>query len=550
MSGGIKIPEVPAKLSERFVGDAMPGQEESLYDIPRPLYDTTRPTITHRTFLEEAVDDEIAESDSPIPAPPSEMLVYPVPKDQDVTKPEVQSPVDMYSGVTSFFVKKPVIADVKIIKHEPGGSAVVGKTNRFLTPPEGTSSKESWSAEAINRLEILSNLQDEDLSFRFRNRTSTFVNPTSPHAKQSVYIDLGEYQTLLKHDVLTEEEVSETGSDDGHRGYSLPQPQCYSEDTMKAVHTITQRFDSFKLRQLRVRSFREAGGHTRRRSSNASAGRRASNEGIGDTVDGSDEEETVEGRRGSVQLRERFDDEEVESAILTERDVYRIEVFYRGQEAEVYVCRCLADVFVGALTKPSEETYHWVQMHTGVPVLLLNTGSGVKPRELVLLVAQRDTALPLWQDKINHLSGYHETSPGVHTMKVSGSLSKAIQLRMIDEGAAKAFLDRFSEITSNPDDELWKISGGGAEQNQVKDGRRQKKVKAVVSSRGGRRKRHVTKADISQPCNSTQLTKVDIKDHNFRAAFGDLLPALKLLVNSGDPSGSLDEEFRPRLPTR
>lgn len=536
MSSAIKIPEVPGKMSEKFVDNAVPGQEESLYDIPRP-------TATYCTFLGEA-EEEIAESDSPIPVPPNEMLAYPAGKDQDVgvTKLVVQSPQDLQSGVTSFFAQKPVIADVKIIKHEPGGSAAAGKIARFLTTPEGPP-KESWSAEAINRLEILSNLRDDDLNFRFKNRTSTFVNPASSHAKQSVYIDLGEYQTLLKHDAV-KEEVSEKDSDDGERLYSLSQPQCYSEDTMKAVQTITQRFDSFKLRQLRVRSFREAGGHTRRRTSNASAGRQSSN-----SVDGSDEEEkeNLDRRRGSGQLRERSAAvEEVESAILTERDVYRIEVFYRGQEAEVYVCRCIADVFMGASTKPNEETYHWVQTHTGVPVLLLNTGSGVKPRELVLLVAQRDTALPLWQDKINYLSGYHESSPGVHMMKVSGSLSKAIQLRMIDEVAAKGFLDRFSEITSDPDDELWKISG--AEQNQVKDGRRHKKLKSQVSK--GRRKRHVTKADISQPCNSTQLTKVDAKDHNFRAAFGDLLPALKLLVNSGDPSGIQDEDFRPRLPTR
>lgn len=539
MSGGIKVPEVPSKMNNWFVDDPVPGQEESLYDIPRQTY---------CTFLGEA-KEEIAESDSPIPAPSNEMLAYPAVMDQDdgVRKSEVQSPQDLHSGVTSFLVQKPVIANVKIIKHETGGSAVPGKTSRFLTTPEGPP-KESWSAEAINRLEILSNLKDDDLNFRLKNRTSTFVNPANPSAKQSVYIDLGEYQTLLKHDVVIEE-VSEKDSDDGQRLYSLPQPQCYSEDTMKAVHTITQRFDSFKLRQLRVRSFREAAGHTRRRTSNASEGRRASNATMTDSVDDSDEDDNPDGRRGSAQLRERFVGvEEVENATLTERDVYRIEVFYRGQEAEVFVCRCLADVFMGASTKPNEETYHWVQTHTGVPVLLLNTGSGVKPRELVLLVAQRDTALPLWQDKINYLSGYHESSPGVHMMKVSGSLSKAVQLRMMEEGAAKAFIDRFTEITSDPDDELWKISGAEQNQAKAKDGRRQKKLKSQVSK--NRRKRHVTKADISQPCNSTQLTKVDAKDYNFRAAFGDILPALKLLVNSGDPSGNQGEEFRPRLPTR
>jgi len=63
--------------------------------------------------------------------------------------------------------------------------------------------------------------------------------------RRSVYIDLGEYQTLLKH-----------GRQDAV--YSLPQPHCYGDDTLRAVKLITEKYDTFRRRQMRAMSFRDA----------------------------------------------------------------------------------------------------------------------------------------------------------------------------------------------------------------------------------------------------------------------------------------------------
>lgn len=496
-----------------------------------PLYDIPRPALTHCTLTQF----------------PS-LTSSPEVKVDDPN--DTSSPADQLAQVSTFFGQKPIIADVKLIKSEVASASRATRL-LLLAPPEVTSKDSSWSAEAIDRLDILSRLHDDDFSFRFRSRASTFANPSNP--KQSVYIDLGEYQTLLGHAPPTEEEEEEEerrgGGEDGGLVYSLPQPQSYSSDTMKAVENVTQRFDSFRLRQMRVRSFRESGTYSRRRSSNCSdGGRRGSRRQSTASIDDDDD-----GRRGSANNKDGAAAAEangcgrgVDGGQLTERDFYRIEVFYRGGGAEVCVCRCLSDVFLGATTRPNEDTHPWVQIHTGVPVLLLNTGEGLRPRELVLVVAQRDTALPLWQDKVSYLSAYHESSPGVHSMKVSGSLSKFVQLRMADVEAAKNFLEKFQEMTSDPDDELWKVS---ADQTKVKDGHNRTGKKK--DSSGSIIRRNVTKADISQPCNSTRLTRVTATDRNFRSAFGDLLPVVKEFIKStGSTDKAADDEgFRPRLPT-
>jgi len=39
--------------------------------------------------------------------------------------------------------------------------------------------------------------------------------------------------------------------------YSLPQPYCYGDDTLRAVKLITEKYDTFKRRQMRAMSFRD-----------------------------------------------------------------------------------------------------------------------------------------------------------------------------------------------------------------------------------------------------------------------------------------------------
>jgi len=135
---------------------------------------------------------------------------------------------------------KPVIRDVKLCSRN---STVLSAT-RQQRPVR------SWrSTESIDRLITSANAADGGGGACARSSfvdpaTSVSVTSTST-GRRSVYLDLGDYQTLLKH---------------GHQDavYSLPQPHCYGDDTLRAVKLITEKYDTFKRRQMRAMSFRDA----------------------------------------------------------------------------------------------------------------------------------------------------------------------------------------------------------------------------------------------------------------------------------------------------
>ena len=79
---------------------------------------------------------------------------------------------------------------------------------------------------------------------------------------QSVYIELGDYQTLLRPMKHLVEESEETADDDPNAcavgdgvDDAPPTPTSYGDDTLRAMAVITQKYDSFRRRQMRVRSF-------------------------------------------------------------------------------------------------------------------------------------------------------------------------------------------------------------------------------------------------------------------------------------------------------
>jgi len=139
---------------------------------------------------------------------------------------------------------KPVIRDVKLC---PRNSAVLPTARPLRTV-------RSWrSTESIDRLITSATAANGGGGPAAR---SSFVDPatsvgatSTSTGRCSVYIDLGEYQTLLKH-----------GRQDAV--YSLPQPHCYGDNTLRAVKLITEKYDTFKRRQMRAMSFRDvaAGG--------------------------------------------------------------------------------------------------------------------------------------------------------------------------------------------------------------------------------------------------------------------------------------------------
>jgi len=251
-------------------------------------------------------------------------------------------------------------------------------------------------------------------------------------------------------------------------------------------------------------------------------------------------------------------------------DRLRIEMFYRSHETEVYVCSCLADLFMGALG-PGGAAGRWVHVHSGVPVWLLNSGSGRRRRELIVAVAERQTGLPLWQDRITYLSNYTQADDGdstddaSHVMRPSANLSSAVRITMFNRRSAAAFLDRFHRFTADPVDDLWKIgdyrNGADASEGWPWRRRRRRRRRDMASDRPA------SKDSISQPCHVVLISRTDVQHPNFRAAFAHLLPpppSLSSPAAVSDPAdcpalatsesasavANEEDQFRPRLPTR
>ena len=79
-------------------------------------------------------------------------------------------------------------------------------------------------------------------SFTDKDRDTMSVNSSG-----GVSSNIGDVQTVLRNSLVDEEE----------KIYSLPQPACYGDNTLKAVKKITEKYDSLQRRKMRALSFRE-----------------------------------------------------------------------------------------------------------------------------------------------------------------------------------------------------------------------------------------------------------------------------------------------------
>ena len=422
-------------------------------------------------------------------------------------------------------------------------------------------------------------------------------------SSKNVFIGIGQYQTLLRpatDSVATADvtiqpaalrHVTANGgksasvksitsmTEEDRDSLTLPQSLAYGDDTLRAIALITEKFDSFRRRQQRVRSFLHS------RSVNSSLRSRKTQRdnstcsGTSVTVAAAESVSRVAADHGFVALPWASDDAETCEGNVTPTEKMRARLFYSSVSTQVVTCQSLADVFLGACVtsangkaKPgsasganagrSDSTVActgWIHVVTGIPTLVLSTGvDGRGRRELAVIVADRQTGFPIWRDRVSYLSDYHEVAPGVHAMRVSGGLTKRVKFDIFNRSAADDFLANYRSMTSDPADELWKMSADANEHDMGKNGRR-RKHKSV----GGRVDvlKTLTTADISQPCDPRWVTRVDPNDSNFRSAFNDYLPSLlhvsanDLIVAKESQDGgevlpsSTEEDFRPRLPT-
>ena len=405
-------------------------------------------------------------------------LRIPKPKEESLNSPKVVSPT-----------AKPVVKNVKLVKHE--------SLRQWESP------RRSKSHEELDRLDLFVDMADIDVDYRGRAVRSSFLEEGAPE-RFSACLDLGDYQTILKHSRKGEEHI-----------YSLPQPQCYGENTLKAVKQITEKYDTFRRRQITGMSFRDGEGKGRPGSPP-----------INTTTQGPSD--IILGPMGGVWIDPPEESDDTPSgapqpvpADLTPQEVARIGLFYRGFGTHVVVCACYADLYMGTSVSQDNNPADWEHTHSGIPVFVLNTGNGKRPRELFVLLAEKETGFPIWQDKITYLSEYREVDPCIHTMHLSGSLSRVAKLRMKCEAAAQDFIHKFTEMTSDPDDDLWKVS--------IKDRSKKKKKKFKM--------KRTSKKEISHPCNFSHVTRIDPKD-----------PTLESLAPPSQPPLPVDllGDFRPR----
>lgn len=310
--------------------------------------------------------------------------------------------------------------------------------------------------------------------------------------------------------------------------YSLPQCHCCNDEAAsKAVKTITDKYDSADRRKLHATCFIRQD-DSRRPSAVAALeteSRMASDPAseIGNQTSLTAARDLTYAVSTSLALTVTSDSS-VQNILcpvsgLTSNDVTRIEFFYRSLETEVYVGKCMADVFfghspcLGASASSSDLTvktlWNLQKAFTGVPVFVLSTGClGRTRRELRLVVAELHTGFMLWQDKLNYLSGYTSLveNPMIHQLRLSESLRTVVQLKFRCTSGANEFARIFADVTRNPADELWQVRTLDVEFPK-KSANQNLRSKQILLQR-----QLPAKKDISAPCNFVHVTAVNQSD--------------------------------------
>ena len=238
--------------------------------------------------------------------------------------------------------------------------------------------------------------------------------------RQAIYNSVGDVQTLLRNSFVCEDE----------KIYSLPQPACYGDNTLKAVKKITEKYDTLQRRKLRALSFREGAKYSgpgasffptflpsfaHRINPGCSLPRRPpvllhlcqpelpAYVPACLTLPTATAPQLLLARLSHLPLRlgpllHRPREIPASSTGVTLKDTARLDLFYRGRGTEVVVCKCLADLRFGtAIHSGSEEVSDWTPViNIGIPLLVLNTGKGKRRRDLLVTIAERETGFPLW----------------------------------------------------------------------------------------------------------------------------------------------------------
>lgn len=237
----------------------------------------------------------------------------------------------------------------------------------------------------------------------------------------------------------------------------------------------------------------------------------------------------VEGSRSSSSIKESRLSVQGEgparsSASISEQELMQVEMFYRSHKTSVFVCLCQATLYLSdpirnslcppkvpdfeedAIRTSSSSFENWTLVKTGIPVLVLDSGESHRQRRLNLILAERGTGFGLWRDQIDCLSNYSAPTLTFHTMLLSNDHTKLIGLRFVDPVAAADFHQHIRCLTLDASDPLLSLASTSG------DDRKAKKAKAGSKRQAKAKGPAVRKADISQPCCFTHITKLDRND--------------------------------------
>ncbi|KAG8232470.1 hypothetical protein J437_LFUL018284 [Ladona fulva] len=219
-------------------------------------------------------------------------------------------------------------------------------------------------------------------------------------------------------------------------------------------------------------------------------------------------------------------DDAAASGRVTEQERLQIESFFRGLKTNVFVCRSLANLYVGrrasaiqngACDGPDE----WDLHYTGIPVVILDVGEtrSRNKRRISMLLAERGSCFALWQDTIDHLTAYTGAGKAFHTMHLSADHRRLAGLSFDCTEAADELLAHIESLTAKPENISLSVPGGGWGSGNGSGGARRRKL-----LQRNKRIELPPKSQISQPCCFQHVISVDAADRNRYFSLQALVP--------------------------
>ena len=224
----------------------------------------------------------------------------------------------------------------------------------------------------------------------------------------------------------------------------------------------------------------------------------------------------------------------IPSTKISEADRNKIQFALRGRKTEIYVADSLANLYYKGKTPPRPnssgssitnsssshstspvQNVEWILRHTGVPVLLLDTGETKSrdKRRIQIVLAELGSGLALWKDLVDNLTSYQVVggdsgSDGgriistFHTMHMSSDHTKVVGLSFDNEDTADRFARQVEKLTSD----FANISLSGSKYKNKKEAKNKEKTKMAPKWIKPK------KSDISQPCCFQHVSSLSPKD--------------------------------------